>query len=636
MKIGSALLASACLAVPTMAGAATFDLCAGPVNVTMSDTAATVVPMWGFAPGGATLGTCDNTPTVPGPELSTTDTGVTINLTNTLSATVSVVIPGQTQAMVPVFFIDGNGNSRVRSFTTETAANGGTQAYTWSNMKPGTFVYHSGTHSQVQVQMGLYGAVILDAAADEAYPGYRYDADAVLFFSEIDPALHDAVNDGDYGTTVTSTINYVPKYFLINGRGYDSAAPGLSTQIIGGPGSRTLLRFVNMGLRQHTAILQGSHVQVIAEDGNLYPFSREQYSVNLPAAKTKDALFFVPDGAAVADLFPVYDRALGLTNNTEWDGGMLAYLQVGAVGTMIDVPNVVNQTQATAEADIAAADLTVGATTFASDALIVSGNVISQNPTDCIGCALPGSSVDLVISTGLALSVPDVVGQTQASAELDITNAGLSFTTTTAYDGVVTAGNVISQNPTTCMDCAQPGDNVDLVVSLGQLSDVPNVVGQTQVSAETDISNAGLTSTTTTASHATVPVGSVISQDPSDCTACVPPGSSVDLVISTGPAANAPPVANDDFASISRKPKGSQNSITIDLLDNDTDADGSLVPGSTNILSTPSHGAITDHGDGTVTYEPTRKKGTFNLTYTVEDNVGATSNVATLRINVTN
>ena len=449
VKIGSALLASLCLAVPTMAGAATFDLCAGPVNVTMQDTAGTVVPMWGFALGGQTAGVCDGTLQVPGPELRTTDTSVTINLTNTLGVPVSVVIPGQVQSMTPVFddaTSISTATNRVRSFTKETAPLA-TVAYTWNGMKPGTFVYHSGTHSQIQVQMGLYGAVILDAAADEAYPGYPYDADAVLFFSEIDPALHDAVDTGDYGVTVTSTVTYVPKYFLINGQGYDpTSTPAAQAQTIGGPGSRTLLRFVKRGLRQRTAILQGAHVQVIAEDGNLYPFSREQYSVNLPAAKTKDALFMVPADAVATDLFPVYDRALALTNNTEWDGGMLAYLEVG------------------------------------------------------------GTAVTDVAITALA-------------------------------------------NGTS----------------------------------------------------------------------------------------NVPPVAEDDFASVQRRQKNKAHVWhTINLTANDSDSDGSIATGTVTILSLPAYGTIRNKGDGTVDYRPRRKKGTFNLTYTVNDNEGATSNVATLRINVTN
>ncbi len=68
---------------------------------------------------------------------------------------------------------------------------------------------------------------------------------------------------------------------------------------------------------------------------------------------------------------------------------------------------------------------------------------------------------------------------------------------------------------------------------------VPNVVGQTQQAANTAITNAGLVvGTTTNASSATVPSGSVISQSPVGGTQAQS-GSAVNLVISTGPTASS-------------------------------------------------------------------------------------------------
>ena len=56
------------------------------------------------------------------------------------------------------------------------------------------------------------------------------------------------------------------------------------------------------------------------------------------------------------------------------------------------VPDVVNQPQATAEAAIVAATLTVGNVTSAYDATVPAGNVISQNPIGGAS-ALPGTNV---------------------------------------------------------------------------------------------------------------------------------------------------------------------------------------------------------------------------------------------------
>jgi FtsP/CotA-like multicopper oxidase with cupredoxin domain len=59
-----------------------------------------------------------------------------------------------------------DGSGRVVSMTAETPP-GGTQEYLFTGLKPGTFLYESGTHQAVQVQMGLYGAMTKDAAAGE-------------------------------------------------------------------------------------------------------------------------------------------------------------------------------------------------------------------------------------------------------------------------------------------------------------------------------------------------------------------------------------------------------------------------------------------------------------------------------------
>jgi|SRR5215471_9594620 len=64
---------------------------------------------------------------------------------------------------------------------------------------------------------------------------------------------------------------------------------------------------------------------------------------------------------------------------------------------------------------------------------------------------------------------------------------------------------------------------------------VPDVVGMTQAAATAAMTGASLVvGTVTTASHATIPAGSVISQAPTAGTQAAA-GSAVDLVVSTGP-----------------------------------------------------------------------------------------------------
>jgi hypothetical protein len=341
-RLGQALLLAGLVTAAAPASAVEYWLRADTVSVTMPD--GVTVPMWGYALTDMTF--VPGTATVPGPALTVPpgDTVLTIHLKNNLPEATSIVIPGQVGAMTPVW---DNGMSgarpsaaaRVRSFTHEALVGGGTADYTWSNVKPGTYLYHSGTHPQVQVQMGLYGGVTGNAVAAtattpaEAYAGVPYNNEVTLLFSEIDPALHAAVAGGTYGTAggPTSTFNYQPKYFLINGKPHAAGAAPLATLPAG---QKTLLRFLNAGLQTHVPVINGQDLQLVAEDGNRYPWPRRQYSALLPAAKTVDAIL-TPQltAGAASNSYTIYDRRLSLNNGAAQDGGMLARLDVSGSGS---------------------------------------------------------------------------------------------------------------------------------------------------------------------------------------------------------------------------------------------------------------------------------------------------------------
>jgi len=328
--VKAGLLLTALAPFGATAWAADFWLCAGETTQVMPDGA--VVTMWGFAQddNGDLSDGCGGAVQVPGPMLTVAhdDVGqVTIHLLNQLSEPVSVVVPGQVTTMTPV----RRGDGRVVAFTHETAP-GAQGSYSWEQFTPGTFLYHSGSHPAVHVQMGLYGGIKRDAAVDEAYAGIPYDQELVLFYSAIDPALHDAVATGAYGPggAVTSTMEYAPKYFLVNGAPYDGAAPPPPLAIDGG--NRILVRALNASIETHVPTLDGLRWSIVAEDGHAYPFAREQHSMMLAALKTRDAIIELECGAGGATPVPrqhaVYDRRLRLTNAAATPGGMLTFFEI--------------------------------------------------------------------------------------------------------------------------------------------------------------------------------------------------------------------------------------------------------------------------------------------------------------------
>jgi hypothetical protein len=163
--------------------------------------------------------------------------------------------------------------------------------------------------------------------------------------------------------------------------------------------------------------------------------------------------------------------------------------------------------------------------------------VISQNPASGTSVA-SGSGVAISVSTGPGnVTVPNVVGLTQAAATTSITGTGLVLgTVTTASSSSVPAGNVISQNPASGTSVTS-GSAVAIAVSTGPANaTVPNVVGLTQAAGTTSITGAGLVlGTVTMASSSSVPAGNVISQNPASGTS-VASGSQVNLVVSSGAA----------------------------------------------------------------------------------------------------
>ncbi|MHC5155610.1 MAG: PASTA domain-containing protein [Planctomycetota bacterium] len=104
----------------------------------------------------------------------------------------------------------------------------------------------------------------------------------------------------------------------------------------------------------------------------------------------------------------------------------------------VAVPDVVGLAQATAESSIVAAGLVVGTVSTNYSPTVPSGDVISQTPTGGAQVS-SGSSVDIEVSLGPdAVSVPNVVGLAQATAESSIVAAGLVVgTVSTNYSPTV-------------------------------------------------------------------------------------------------------------------------------------------------------------------------------------------------------
>ena len=300
------------------------------------------------------------TAAVPGP-LMTADSadgaGLKIHLLNTLPMPVSLVVPGLPGALTPVWVNpldmngpatgtgkrpDGDVTSRVRSLNAEAAPNGGQAHYAWPTLSPGSYLYQSGTHQAVQVQMGLHGPLVVASGttvagqvAGTAYPNVTYAQQVGTYLTEIDSAMHrtidaspthDATPDGG---PKASPLEYWPNIFL-SSQFVLSADQTLVPPVNGrsqiAVNQPTLMRFFNGTLRSHVQVVQNQSLAVVAEDGLPYPYRKNQYSVLLDAGKTKDAVMLPPRIERIA----VYDRMLNTGNAGNMQQGLLAGLDINA------------------------------------------------------------------------------------------------------------------------------------------------------------------------------------------------------------------------------------------------------------------------------------------------------------------
>jgi FtsP/CotA-like multicopper oxidase with cupredoxin domain len=252
---------------------------------------------------------------VPGPTLVVTEgQTVTVALTNNLPTAA-----GNTSILFPGFTLTSTLGG-VTGLLTQEAAPGTTVTYTFTASAPGTRAYYSGTQTDLQVEMGLYGAIVVlpkavpaactsglhsanvlveqshgesdfrlsQAAYDNAET--CYDREYLFQFAELDPNIHTkalaqvtATSGCTAGTAGCSleipTEPYHPAYFMINGRSMPDDMDGnyaveYPHQPYNGnphmhPGELTLIRVIGQGRWQHPFHEHANHVRILARDGNL-------------------------------------------------------------------------------------------------------------------------------------------------------------------------------------------------------------------------------------------------------------------------------------------------------------------------------------------------------------------------------
>jgi FtsP/CotA-like multicopper oxidase with cupredoxin domain len=253
-----------------------FDLTAGPVRWEIQP--GLVVDGWGY--NGQ----------VPGPELRVREGDlVRVHLHNQLSVPTTIHWHGLD---VP-FDQDG-----VPGLSQPEVEPGADFTYEFTATNPGTRWYHSHVDGNSQLELGLYGPLIVEPRQPEPVT-YDHDYTVLLDEKALDftPAVamgEARLRNAEAGNGRGGALQY--DLFLMNGKAGDAIPPlHIAT------GQRIRVRLINAGNLVHAIHLHGQSFRIIATDGNPVP----------PAAQlTKDTVLIGPAER--------YDLEIDGTNPGSW------------------------------------------------------------------------------------------------------------------------------------------------------------------------------------------------------------------------------------------------------------------------------------------------------------------------------
>jgi manganese oxidase len=302
------------------------------------------VPMWGYAVGAADM-------QYPGPTLIVNQ-GATVSITlkNQLSLPVSIVFPGMN-----VKADTTNSKGGVPGLlTTEVPPDNGNSyvTYTFTATQPGTYTYYSGTQQELEVEMGLQGAIVVrpvgfNATQTATATGGRkaftnvstaYDREYLMLLSEIDVDQHKAAGRGELNTV--DHADRRPVTWFQNGRTMpdtvaDAGVSYLPSQPynslpLAHPGEKILIRFVGAGQDLHPLHTHGQNHLVIARDGrvlnstmnnDLRPdLAVSDYTTTVVPGETVDAIYGIWTGGKLNwDVYGPKEGTPGYPRTLNWN-----------------------------------------------------------------------------------------------------------------------------------------------------------------------------------------------------------------------------------------------------------------------------------------------------------------------------
>ena len=227
----------------------------------------------------------------------------------------------------PTSFNDGVGHY---SFDVQ-----GQYTYQWKASQAGTYFYHCHVNTVLHVEMGMYGALIVDPPSGPGIAfagGPAYNVEAIWAVDDIDVSWHckpwdAALCGGDAGF-----YDFNPTLFCINGLGADLTGTDARVAVNMTRGETLLVRYIAAAYVPERVTFDPGlgPITIISEDGRPYatPVTLAAGSSVLMTAAERYEFIFKPTNSGT---FPVN---IAFYNYRAANGNLA---QIGSIGTTITV-----------------------------------------------------------------------------------------------------------------------------------------------------------------------------------------------------------------------------------------------------------------------------------------------------------
>lgn len=258
----------------------------------------TVVRVWGY--NGQ----------MPGPELRVREGDrLRVTLRNDLPAPTTIHWHG---VNVP------NAMDGVAGLNQAAVEPGGEFVYEFDATPAGSRWYHSHADPQLQVAIGLYGALIIEPRVQTT----AYDREFTYLMAEWDAELTPAVAAGTAprgaGDKLLRGGELGADFFLLNGRMHGATPPMVVRE-----GDRVLIRLYNVGSMPHAFHTHGHSFTVVATDGNPVPAAAQLVKDTIligPAERYDLALTANNPGVWMVHCHMEHHMANGMMTLLEYEG----------------------------------------------------------------------------------------------------------------------------------------------------------------------------------------------------------------------------------------------------------------------------------------------------------------------------